>query len=134
MTVTEGAVSGFADAGEPSAWMGRISHTYNGRWRQRAIGKLTLVEYELAFTPPRCLADDDAAWPEHRQRPAQGSFPAGRPASDHVNRWSRTKCPGQEVRGVGGPNHSTWVCRSHWSAWCWPWPPSCWCGWEASLA
>jgi putative transposase len=32
-----------------------IEHTYNRRRRQRALGKLTPVEYELAFT------DQDAA-------------------------------------------------------------------------
>jgi len=26
-----------------------IEHTYNRRWRQRALGKLTPVEFELAF-------------------------------------------------------------------------------------
>jgi putative transposase len=30
-----------------------IEHTYNRRRRQRALGKLTPVEYELAFTAPR---------------------------------------------------------------------------------
>jgi transposase InsO family protein len=38
-----------------------IEHTYNRRRRQRALGKLTPVEFELAFTPPACLADDEAA-------------------------------------------------------------------------
>ena len=28
-----------------------IEHTYNRRRRQRALGKLTPVEFELAFTP-----------------------------------------------------------------------------------
>ena len=37
-----------------------IEHTYNRRRRQRALGKLTPVEYELAFTPP-CLEDNDEA-------------------------------------------------------------------------
>ena len=32
-----------------------IEHTYNRRRRQRALGKLTPVEFELAFTPPPCL-------------------------------------------------------------------------------
>ncbi len=38
-----------------------IEHTYNRRRRQRALGKLTPVEYELAFSPPPCLEDDEAA-------------------------------------------------------------------------
>ena len=38
-----------------------IEHTYNRRRRQRALGKLTPVEFELAFTPPPCLQDDQAA-------------------------------------------------------------------------
>jgi len=38
-----------------------IEHTYNRRRRQRALGKLTPVEFELTFTPPPCLADDEAA-------------------------------------------------------------------------
>ena len=29
-----------------------IEHTYNRRRRQRALGKLTPVEFELALTPP----------------------------------------------------------------------------------
>ena len=33
-----------------------IEHTYNRRRRQRALGKLTPVEYELAFTEPASLA------------------------------------------------------------------------------
>jgi putative transposase len=37
-----------------------IEHTYNRRRRQRALGRLTPVEFELAFTPPPCL-DDEAA-------------------------------------------------------------------------
>ena len=36
-----------------------IEHTYNRRRRQRVLGKLTPVEFELAFTPP-CLEDDAA--------------------------------------------------------------------------
>ena len=32
-----------------------IEHTYNRRRRQRALGKLTPVEFELAFTPSPCL-------------------------------------------------------------------------------
>ncbi len=28
-----------------------IEHTYNRRRRQRALGKLTPIEFELAFTP-----------------------------------------------------------------------------------
>ena len=39
-----------------------IEHTYNRRRRQRALGRLTPVEFELAFTPPPpCLEDDDEA-------------------------------------------------------------------------
>lgn len=38
-----------------------IEHTYNRRRRQRALGKLTPVEFELAFTPPPCLEDDEQA-------------------------------------------------------------------------
>ena len=38
-----------------------IEHTYNRRRRQRALGKLTPVEFELAFDPPRCIEDDEAA-------------------------------------------------------------------------
>ena len=38
-----------------------IEHTYNRRRRQRALGKLTPVEFELAFTPTPCLEDDEAA-------------------------------------------------------------------------
>ena len=33
-----------------------IEHTYNRRRRQRGLGKLTPVEYELAFTPPPAAA------------------------------------------------------------------------------
>ena len=33
-----------------------VEHTYNSRRRQRALGKLTPVEYELAFTPQAALA------------------------------------------------------------------------------
>ena len=33
-----------------------VEHTYNNRRRQRALGKLTPVEYELAFTPQAALA------------------------------------------------------------------------------
>ncbi len=33
-----------------------IEHTYNRRRRQRALGKLTPVEYELAFTNQAALA------------------------------------------------------------------------------
>jgi putative transposase len=36
-----------------------IEHTYNRRRRQRALGRLTPVAYELAFTPLPCLADND---------------------------------------------------------------------------
>ena len=36
-----------------------IEHTYNRRRRQRALGRLTPVEFELAFTPLPCLADND---------------------------------------------------------------------------
>jgi putative transposase len=36
-----------------------IEHTYNRRRRQRALGKLTPVEFELAFSTPPCL--DEAA-------------------------------------------------------------------------
>lgn len=39
---------------EISYW---IEHTYNRRRRQRALGKLTPVEFELAFTRPPCLED-----------------------------------------------------------------------------
>ena len=35
-----------------------IEHTYNRRRRQRALGRLTPVEFELAFTPPPYLDDD----------------------------------------------------------------------------
>ena len=38
-----------------------IEHTYNRRRRQRALGKLTPVEFELAFTPPPCLENDEQA-------------------------------------------------------------------------
>lgn len=38
-----------------------IEHTYNRRRRQRGLGKLTPVEFELAFTPLPCLGDDDQA-------------------------------------------------------------------------
>ncbi len=33
-----------------------IEHTYNRRRRQRALGKLTSVEYELAFTSQTAIA------------------------------------------------------------------------------
>lgn len=37
-----------------------IEHTYNRRRRQRALGRLTPVEFELAFTPPPpCLTDSE---------------------------------------------------------------------------
>ncbi len=32
-----------------------IEHTYNRRRRQRALGKLTPVGFELAFSAPPCL-------------------------------------------------------------------------------
>lgn len=38
-----------------------IEHTYNNRRRQRGLGKLTPVAYELAFTPPTTTAADDIA-------------------------------------------------------------------------
>ena len=38
-----------------------IEHTYNRRRRQRVLGKLTPVAYELAFSPPPCLEDEEAA-------------------------------------------------------------------------
>ena len=38
-----------------------IEHTYNRRRRQRILGRLTPVEFELAFTPPPCLEDDEQA-------------------------------------------------------------------------
>jgi transposase InsO family protein len=38
-----------------------IEHTYNRRRRQRGLGKLTPVEFELAFTPPPCLEDNSDA-------------------------------------------------------------------------
>ena len=37
-----------------------IEHTYNRRRRQHALGRLTPVEFELAFTQPACLEDDAA--------------------------------------------------------------------------
>ena len=37
-----------------------IEHTYTRRRRQRALGKLTPVEFELAFTPLPCLEDKAA--------------------------------------------------------------------------
>lgn len=37
-----------------------IEHTYNRRRRQRALGKLTPVEFELAFHPPPRLEDQAA--------------------------------------------------------------------------
>jgi putative transposase len=33
-----------------------IEHTYNRRRRQRALGKLTPIEYELAFTSQAAVA------------------------------------------------------------------------------
>jgi putative transposase len=36
-------------------------HTYNRRRRQRALGRLTPVEFELALTPPPCTTDEQAA-------------------------------------------------------------------------
>jgi transposase InsO family protein len=38
-----------------------IEHTYNRRRRQRALGKLTPVEFELAFVSPPCLEDNELA-------------------------------------------------------------------------
>ena len=38
-----------------------IEHTYNRRRRQRALGKLTPVAYELAFVSPPCLEDNELA-------------------------------------------------------------------------
>ena len=38
-----------------------IERTYNRRRRQRALGRLTPVEFELAFTPLPCLEDDERA-------------------------------------------------------------------------
>ena len=36
-------------------------HTYNRRRRQRALGRLSPVAYELAFTTPLCLEDNELA-------------------------------------------------------------------------
>ena len=36
-----------------------IEHTYNRRRRQRRLGKLTPVAYELAFISPPCLDDNE---------------------------------------------------------------------------
>jgi hypothetical protein len=48
--------------GEPVSW---AEHTYNRRRRQRALGRLTPVEYELAFIAQAavaaCPARPDAA-------------------------------------------------------------------------
>lgn len=38
-----------------------IEHTYNRRRRQRALGKLSPVAYELAFVSPPCLEDNELA-------------------------------------------------------------------------
>jgi putative transposase len=38
-----------------------IEHTYNRRRRQRALGRLTPLEFELAFTPPPCREDEEQA-------------------------------------------------------------------------
>ena len=38
-----------------------IEHTYNRRRRQRSLGRLTPVEFELAFTPPPPCQDDAEA-------------------------------------------------------------------------
>ncbi len=38
-----------------------IEHTYHHRRRQRALGKLTPVAYELTFVPPPCLEDNERA-------------------------------------------------------------------------
>jgi putative transposase len=38
-----------------------IEHTYNRRRRQRALGKLSPVEFELAFVSPPCLEDTELA-------------------------------------------------------------------------
>jgi putative transposase len=44
--------------GEIITW---IEHTYNRRRRQRALGRLSPVAYELAFTTPPCHEDNDLA-------------------------------------------------------------------------
>jgi transposase InsO family protein len=36
-----------------------IEYTYNRRRRQRVLGRLTPVAYELAFGPPPCLDDHE---------------------------------------------------------------------------
>ena len=54
--LTAGAAGG--PAYEIVLW---IEHTYNRRRWQRALGRLTLVEFELAFAPPPCLEDEQAA-------------------------------------------------------------------------
>ncbi len=50
-----------------------IEHTYNRRRRQRALGRLTPVEFELAFTAPPCLDDEqqhDQSQPASTRRAA----------------------------------------------------------------
>ena len=44
-----------------------IEHTYNRRRRQRALGKLTPVEFELAFSPPTLPIDSSMISHNHRQ-------------------------------------------------------------------
>lgn len=44
-----------------------IEHTYNCRRRQRALGKLTPVEYELAFAPTCGRISHNYRQPESRQ-------------------------------------------------------------------
>jgi hypothetical protein len=40
-----------------------IEHTYNRRRRQRALGKLTPVAFEFAFTTVPCRNDDEESRP-----------------------------------------------------------------------
>ena len=55
-----------------------IEHTYNRRRRQRDLGKLTPVEYELAFTnPPRMRPDNTTTVNQSQSRPFFHDLTAG---------------------------------------------------------
>ncbi len=54
-----------------------IEHTYNRRRRQRVLGKLTPVEFELAFADPAALQPDQSKPPSTKLRADPGAALAG---------------------------------------------------------
>ena len=71
-----------------------IEHTYNRRRRQRALGKLTPVEFELAFTPHA----DARRW-QHDQLTTTVNRTRGRPVHAHAVDEERSRCVAVVVRG-----------------------------------